>query len=87
MYLNILLFRGAVLKSTVYRILNICVRTERGTGGGHGLQKVDKRGGVGWGGGGLKKPQDCAGIIYRWPQRFVTLYPSFFISNNYSCAS
>lgn len=52
MYLNILLFRGAVLKSTVYRILNICVRTERGTGGGHGLQKVDKRGGVGWGVGG-----------------------------------
>ena len=60
MYLNILLFRGAVLKSTVYRILNICVRTERGTGGGHGLQKVDKRGGVGWGGGGVKKaPRLC----------------------------
>lgn len=59
MYLNILLFRGAVLKSTVYRILNICVRTERGTGGGHGLQKVDKRGGVGWGGGVKKAPRLC----------------------------
>ena len=60
MYLNILLFRGAVLKSTVYRILDICVRTERGTGGGHGLQKVDKREGVGVGGWWVKKaPRLC----------------------------
>ena len=48
MSLNILFFTGGVCcKSSVVKILSICVRTDKGVGG---LQKVERRGQGGRGG-------------------------------------
>ena len=71
MSLNILFFTGGGVccKSSVVKILSICVRTDKGVGG---LQKVERRGQGGRGGG--EKTQNGADILYRWPLIFVAKF-------------